>query len=118
MTLAKIKSAAGGKYRQLFITMGIPEALYALFERAPLLSDEDPNAYWAMLSQFAHDIQPFDSIAWIWLKDVADLSWGVVRYRAIETALIDAARKSAVATLFAPVGDHVFHDTDYHGAWD
>jgi hypothetical protein len=72
--------------------INLPTELRSIFDQTPLLSHEDPKAYWVLLSRFAQEIRPSDTIEWLWLKDIADQSWEIIGLRHIKAALLDAGR--------------------------
>lgn len=82
----------------------LPAELQRLFAKTPLLHHEDPKLYWELWSRIEQDIQPSDTIAWLFCKDIVDLSWEIVGVRRLKAALLDAGRRGAVAEIFGPVG--------------
>ena len=72
----------------------IPADIQALFGDPPLLSTEDPARYRDMLDRFAESIAPRNIIEWLWVKDVADLSWEIPRLRRYRTLMIERRRES------------------------
>jgi hypothetical protein len=77
----------------------VPPDIQALFGDAPLLSTEDPGLYWEMLDRFAASVEPTNVIEWLWVKDVADLSWEIARLRRYRALLIESRRKSQNARV-------------------
>ena len=84
----------------------LPTELRSLFQKTPLLSHEDPQPYWALLRLFAQEIKPGDTIEWLWLKDILDQSWEIIRLHLIKAALIDVGKRAAIAEIFAPGWDY------------
>ncbi len=54
------------------------------FGTAPILRGEDPEAYDALFARLSIDLKPTDIVEEIWIKDVADLTWDILRYRRIK----------------------------------
>ena len=77
----------------------VPPDIQALFGDPPLLSTEDPNLYWDMLDRFAESIAPRNIIEWLWVKDVADLSWEIPRLRRYRALSIERARERKNAEI-------------------
>jgi hypothetical protein len=76
-------------HHQDLIQSSVPTAISDLLADPPLLSNEDPDQYRALVHEFARAVNPNDVIEWLWLKDVADLTWDILRYRRIKAAYID-----------------------------
>ena len=79
----------------------IPADIQALFGDPPLLSTEDPARYRDMLDRFAESIAPRNIIEWLWVKDVADLSWEIPRLRRYRTLMIERRRESDARIEYA-----------------
>jgi len=58
-----------------------PAELLGLWENAPLLATEDLEHYQQLLDVLAREVVPSDLIEWLWIKDIADLTWEVIRLR-------------------------------------
>jgi hypothetical protein len=80
----------------------LPADIQALFGDPPLLSTEDPARYRDMLDRFAECIAPRNIIEWLWVKDVADLSWEILRLRRYRTLMIERRRESDARIEYAP----------------
>src|SRR5262249_50005914 len=59
----------------------IPADVQYFFKRPPLLKEEDPIEYWALVRQCVKDYPAKAIIEWIWLKDGVDLTWEIWRLR-------------------------------------
>src|SRR5262245_43720448 len=77
----------------------VPADIEALFGDPPLLSTEDPARYRDMLDRFAESIAPKNIIEWLWVKDVADLSWEIPRLRRYRALFIERERESKNAEI-------------------
>ena len=66
----------------------IPADFQYFFKRPPLLKEEDPIEYWALVRQFIKHVSAKAIIEWIWLKDVVDLTWEIWRLRRLRAAFI------------------------------
>ena len=62
----------------------------ALFGEPHLLEDEDAAAYNELLARFWDAVKPVDIIEEMFLKDVLDLEWDVLRWRRLKWGLIRA----------------------------
>lgn len=64
--------------------------------KPPLLATEDSNQYDALLAELAREVRPSDFIEWLWVKDIADLTWDIFRYRRIKASYVDGRFRSAL----------------------
>jgi hypothetical protein len=71
----------------------LPDCLGELFGHAPTLKSEDNKVYWDFLNEVAGCLKPKDIIEWLWLKDVVDLSWEILRLRKFKITLIEIGRE-------------------------
>jgi hypothetical protein len=62
----------------------IPDYIRSLFGYAPVLKTEDEKIYWNCMQQFINCVEPQDVIEWLWVKDVVDLSWEILRLRRLK----------------------------------
>jgi hypothetical protein len=70
----------------------VPAHIAELLGKAPLLKSEDPKQYQALLSEIARTVKPADVMEWLWVKDIVDLTWDILRYRRLKTSWIEAKR--------------------------
>jgi hypothetical protein len=84
-------------------SVGVPAEIRTLLGEPPLLATEDPNHYYALLAELAREVKPKDVIEWLWVKDTADLSWEILRYRRIKAAHVNGLFTSALTRLVHPV---------------
>ena len=66
----------------------IPADVQYFFKRPPLLKEEDPIEYWALVRQFIKHVSAKAIIEWIWLKDVVDLTWEIWRLRRARASFV------------------------------
>ena len=59
----------------------IPKNVQYLFERLPLLKAEDPADYWKLVRHFISYVPPKAIIEWVWIRDVVDHTWEILRLR-------------------------------------
>ena len=74
----------------------VPVEIRDVLGEPPLLATEDPNQYDALLTGLARDVRPSDFIEWLWVKDIADLTWDIIRYRRIKASYVDGRFRSAL----------------------
>ena len=74
----------------------VPAEIRDMLGNPPLLATEDPNHYEALLTELAREVRPSDFIEWLWVKDIADLTWDIFRYRRIKASYVDGRFRSAL----------------------
>jgi hypothetical protein len=84
----------------------VPTEVRDLLGKQPLLANEDPNHYYALLGELAREVKPSDLIEWLWVKDVADDTWEIIRYRRIKAAYVNGQFKAALARHLLPALQH------------
>ena len=77
----------------------IPKDIAALFGHASTLKTEDDEIYWNCMKRIAECVEPQDVIEWLWLKDVVDLSWEILRLRRLKIDLVEIDRQDKNATI-------------------
>jgi hypothetical protein len=73
----------------------VPAEIRDMLGKPPLLATEDPNQYDALLTELAREVRPSDFTEWLWVKDIADLTWDIIRYRCIKASYVDGRFRSA-----------------------
>ena len=81
----------------------IPHHLGFLFDDKPLLPDEDPAQYEALLREFVREIGPKDVVDAMYVKDIVDLIWDAQRLRRWRRLTLRHARFDAAMSLIAPL---------------
>jgi hypothetical protein len=85
------------------VLAAIPHHLGFLFDDKPLLPDEDPAQYEALLRELVRGIRPRDVVDAIHVKDILDLIWEAQRLRRWRRQLLHQARLDAAKSLLAPM---------------
>jgi hypothetical protein len=63
-----------------------------LFGLPPLIEGEDAGTYDDFLTRISSAVKPKDFLEEIWVRDVVDLSWEVLRMRRVKADVITSAR--------------------------
>jgi len=66
----------------------LPGPLARIFRPPPLVGDEDPQLYKELFSLLADEYRPNDIVAWLLVKDLADLHWERLRERRLKAEVI------------------------------
>lgn len=96
--------------------MNMPATLKAAFGPPPLLRFEDPRAYDTLMAETAASIVPTDTIEWLLIRDVVDLTWEIMRYRRFKTALVDSEIKSELSSMLS-VPEISETETTFENTW-
>jgi hypothetical protein len=95
----------------------VPAEIRNVLGKPPLLANEDQNEYHYLLGELANEVRPSDIIEWLWVKDIADLTWEILRYRRIKTAHTNGQFKSAIAQRALPGLERDHKAAAQRGAW-
>ena len=63
---------------------------------APILKGENSETYDNLLLAVSTAVKPTDAIEEIWIKDVADLTWEILRYRRIKESWLGVVKSDAL----------------------
>ncbi len=74
----------------------------AIFGPPPVLMGEDPDAFQALLAQVTAAVGPRDILEQIWVRDVVDATWEIMRLRRLRVPLIVAGYGEAWRQILAP----------------
>ena len=66
---------------------------------APVLESEDQDGYVGLLEEVRRQVTPNDAIERIYVRDIVDLTWELMRYRRIKIALLHKGQVRAVHQL-------------------
>jgi hypothetical protein len=68
---------------------------------SPVLQNENSAEYDELLSHLLGDLKPIDVVEAIWIRDVADLTWEVRRWRRMKICVVEAAMAAAMVYVLA-----------------
>jgi hypothetical protein len=84
------------KKSKKLLRAAVPPHIRALFGPRPLLRTEDVEAYDRLLSELALEIEPSGITEWLWVRDLADLNWEMMRIRRAIASLLNVEFKRAL----------------------
>jgi hypothetical protein len=73
-----------------------PAGLAQLFDDPPPVGNEKREDYDNFFSAVATAVNPGDAIAWLFTRDVSDLSWEIRRERSLKLQVIKSAETDIV----------------------
>jgi hypothetical protein len=79
-----------------------PAGLAELFADPPLAGNEARENYESLFTAIAAAAKPKDAIAWLFVRDITDLSWEIRRERALKLQVIKSAQIDEVQQLLTP----------------
>jgi len=79
-----------------------PKELAQFFADAPLALNEKREDYENLFAAIAAAAKPADAIAWIFVRDITDLSWEIRREKKLKLQVIKTAEEVAVAKMLTP----------------
>ena len=95
----------------------IPAQLKAFSEISCLLPGEKPTDFETIRQMMIDDIQPENNLEWLWLLDLAELSWEILRYRQLKQRIIEAYRERAIEAILLRLDNPGFpteHSKELH----
>ena len=105
------------RYRPRKIDLHIPSDILEFFGKPPVLKSEDPQAYIKFLNKLAAEVEPTDQIEWLWLKDIADLSWEILRYKIFKVSILETQRdNNAIDKVYSILQDEWEKEEGYRSS--
>jgi hypothetical protein len=77
----------------------IPSEFKDLMEQPCLLPGESRQDFEILRQMMIEDIQPRTNIEWLWIVDLIELSWEILRYRRLKYKVLEANRAAAIETI-------------------
>ena len=79
-----------------------PAELTKLFGDPPLVGTETREDYDNLFNAIADSLKPVDAIAWLFVRDITDLSWEIKRERNLKRLVLNSAYEGKVRALLTP----------------
>src|SRR4051812_11347870 len=80
---------------------------FAVFGPPPLLPGEKLEDYQSLLAQISSAVESVDVIDRMWVRDITDLHWDVVRLQRLKVNLIASSAQGALVSVLVPLLDAV-----------
>jgi hypothetical protein len=81
----------------------VPAEIANIFGHPPVLSTESREAYDALMAQLALEWKPRNVTEWMFVRDIADISWEIFRHRRAIAGVFAISFKEALAGVFIDV---------------
>jgi hypothetical protein len=85
-----------------------PSTALVLAQPAPLATGEDPATYDDLLARVIAAVKPDGVIEDLWVRDVADDAWEVLRLRRYKAGYLAACRRDGMSTVLQGIGETMF----------
>ena len=79
--------------------VAIPADLHVFSELSCLLPGENRRDFEAIRQMMVNDIRPKTNFEWLWVLDLVELSWEILRYRCLKQRVIAASREIAIESI-------------------
>jgi hypothetical protein len=77
----------------------VPAELKFFTEPPCLLPGENRCDFEALRLMMIEEIRPETNIEWLWLMDLVELSWEILRYRCLKQRILETFREAAIASI-------------------
>ena len=81
----------------------IPADIAAIFGPPPVLATEPREAYERLFIELVLEWGPSKTTEWLLVRDIADLSWEILRLRRVIASVLKISFREALAAVFANV---------------
>jgi hypothetical protein len=85
--------------KDLINHLSIPAELKSFAEITCLLPGESGRDFEAIRALIIDDVRPETPIEWLWILDLADMSWEILRYRCLKQKILESYRQAAIETI-------------------
>ena len=98
---ATIRTAtnSGDGMSDLIHHLSIPAELKSFAEDTCLLPGESSREFEAIRSMIIDDVRPKTHIEWLWILDLAEMSWEILRYRCLKQKILESYRQAAIEAI-------------------
>jgi hypothetical protein len=77
----------------------MPTFLTVIARPVSLLPGESLRDFESVRDNIIHDVAPQSGIEWLWTMDLIDLSWDIIRYRALRQKVLETYRQVAIESV-------------------
>ena len=81
------------------LDIAVPAIFHRVVQPAFLMPEESLNDYEAIRDMIIQEITPQSGIEWLWAADLIELSWDIVRYRALRQKMLEIRRRDAIDAM-------------------
>jgi hypothetical protein len=77
----------------------IPAELKSFAEDTCLLPGESRREFETIRCMIIDDVRPKTHIEWLWILDLTEMSWEILRYRCLKQKILESYREAAIEAL-------------------
>jgi hypothetical protein len=81
------------------LPLSVPEDLKIFEESTSLLPGENRQKFEVIKKMIINDIRPKTNLEWLWVLDLVELSWEILRYRRMKEKILEIQRVDAIASI-------------------
>jgi hypothetical protein len=81
------------------LDIAVPAIFHRVVQPAFLMPGESLSDYEAIRDTIIEEIAPQSGIEWLWAADLVELSWDIVRYRALRQKMLKIRRQDAIDAM-------------------
>jgi hypothetical protein len=76
-----------------------PVELKEIWNSCSLLPGESRVEFETIRQMMVDEVQPETNLEWLWLLDLIELSWEILRYRRLKQVVLETCRSNAIESL-------------------
>jgi hypothetical protein len=99
---SKLKARSMGRALAKISRVKLPTELAKLFGDPPLVGNEAREDYDSCFEAIADAVNAADAIAWLYVRDITDLSWEIKRERNLKLQVIKSSHEDEVRAALTP----------------
>jgi hypothetical protein len=77
----------------------VPDKLNSIWNSCSLLPGENRVEFETIRQMMVDEVQPESNLEWLWLLDLIELSWEILRYRRLKQRVLEASRSNAIESI-------------------
>jgi hypothetical protein len=81
------------------MSLSVPDVLRSFADPSGLLPGEDRRDFEVIRQMMIDDIRPETNLEWLWIFDLVELSWEILRYRCLKQKILQASRVIAIQSI-------------------
>jgi hypothetical protein len=81
------------------LDLAVPAVFYRIVQPTFLMPGENVSEYEAIREMIIQELVPQCGIEWLWVADLVELSWDIVRYRSLRQKMLEVRRQDAIEAM-------------------
>ena len=96
--VSELRGQAGAASSETFEIV-VPAVFHRIVQPKLLMPSENASEYEAIRDMIIQEIVPQSGIEWLWVADLVELSWDIVRYRSLRQKMLEVRRQDAIEAM-------------------